>query len=44
MHSDTTINLHENYFVHRDGIFDEKEIVEEENSSKMLDYLIKMVM
>ena len=24
MHSDTTINLHENYFVHRDGIFDEK--------------------
>ena len=24
MHSDTTINLHDNYFVHRDGIFDEK--------------------
>ena len=24
MHSDTTINLHENYFVHRDGVFDEK--------------------
>jgi len=24
MHSDTTINLHDNYFVHRDGVFDEK--------------------
>ncbi|MEC7837144.1 MAG: DSD1 family PLP-dependent enzyme [Chloroflexota bacterium] len=24
MHSDTTINLHDNYFIHRDGIFDEK--------------------
>ena len=24
MHSDTTINLHENYFVHRGGVFDEK--------------------